>query len=225
MVVLAANKLKKIRRLRIALVESDPIRLLGFRALLESNPTLTLLVASIAEIAIHADIDMVLIGDRCGQPLLATISGVKAMRPDLPVIVIGASTDYEVIFNVIVSGAKGYVLEDTPSSELARAIQAVSGGSVWIPRRVLSMFVERAITQQDRIRSRVNSSLTEREKQVLNMLVTGLSNKEIGAPLGIVERTVKAHIARMMLKVGARNRIELSVQAVACSLVSVPLNC
>ena len=93
---------------------------------------------------------------------------------------------------------------------------------MWIPRRVLSMFVERAITQQDRIRARVNSSLTEREKQVLNMLVTGLSKKEIGAPLGIVERTVKAHIARMMHKVGVHNRIELSVHAVAHSLISVP---
>jgi biotin operon repressor len=54
------------------------------------------------------------------------------------------------------------------------------------------------------------------------MLVAGLSNKEIGEPLGIVERTVKAHIAKMMRKVGVQNRIALSVHAVTYSLVSSP---
>jgi DNA-binding NarL/FixJ family response regulator len=56
------------------------------------------------------------------------------------------------------------------------------------------------------------------------MLVAGLSNKEIGEPLGIAVRTVKAHIAKMMRKVGVHNRIELSVHAVAHSLVSLPAN-
>jgi len=74
------------------------------------------------------------------------------------------------------------------------------------------------------MRSGADGALTDREKQVLNMLVTGLSNKEIGAPLGIVERTVKAHIAKMMRKIGVHNRIELSVHAVANSLVSLPSN-
>ena len=69
-----------------------------------------------------------------------------------------------------------------------------------------------------------NEAITDREKQVLTMLVTGLSNKEIGAPLGIAERTVKAHIAKMMRKIGVHNRIELSVHAVAHSLVSLPAN-
>ena len=65
---------------------------------------------------------------------------------------------------------------------------------------------------------------TDREKQVPKMLVVGLSNKEIGEALGIVERTVEAHIAKMMRKVGVHNRIELSVHAIAHSLVSLPAN-
>jgi DNA-binding NarL/FixJ family response regulator len=56
------------------------------------------------------------------------------------------------------------------------------------------------------------------------MLVAGLSNKEIGRPLGIVERTVKAHISKMMRKVGVHNRIELSMHAVTHALVSLPAN-
>jgi DNA-binding NarL/FixJ family response regulator len=211
-------------KLRIALVESDPLRSVGIRSLLAAETNLTLISASLPEIATLTSIDIVLIGDRRGQNLLDTISGLKAMRTDLRIIVIGPSTDHEVMLNVIVSGAKGYVFDGAQPSEFVQAIQAVSRGSVWVPRRVLSIFIERAITLQNRVKYRVNGHLTDRERQVLNMLVTGLSNKEIGAPLGIVERTVKAHIARMMHKVGVHNRIELSVHAVAHSLVSVPAN-
>ena len=74
------------------------------------------------------------------------------------------------------------------------------------------------------MRARGNEAITDREKQVLKMLVTGLSNKEIGLPLGIVERTVKAHIAMMMRKLGMHSCIELSVHAVAHSLVRLPAN-
>jgi DNA-binding NarL/FixJ family response regulator len=67
-------------------------------------------------------------------------------------------------------------------------------------------------------------SFTHREKEVLEMLVAGRSNKEIGAPLGIGERTVKAHVAKLMRKVGVQNRIALSVHAITNSLVFVPSN-
>jgi DNA-binding NarL/FixJ family response regulator len=86
------------------------------------------------------------------------------------------------------------------------------------------MFIELATTQPKRMSPGANEVITEREKQVLNMLVTGLSNKEIGEPLGIVERTVKAHIAKMMRKVGVHSRINLSVHAVTHSLVKLPAN-
>ena len=83
------------------------------------------------------------------------------------------------------------------------------------------MFIELATTQPKRM---PGANVTEREKEVLKMLVAGLSNKEIGEPLGIAERTVKAHIAKMMHKVGVHNRIELSIHAVTHALVSLPAN-
>ena len=63
-------------------------------------------------------------------------------------------------------------------------------------------------------------TFTDREKEVLEMLVAGRSNKEIGAALGIEERTVKAHVAKLMRKVGVQNRIALSVHAITHSLVT-----
>jgi DNA-binding NarL/FixJ family response regulator len=65
-----------------------------------------------------------------------------------------------------------------------------------------------------------HTTLTPRQRQVLQMLVAGRSNKEIGAPLGIEERTVKSHVATLMHKVGVSNRIALSVHAITHSLAS-----
>jgi len=211
-------------KLLIAFVESDPLRLVGFRALLESELDLAIISASLPEIANQANIDAVLIGDRPGQNLFDIIPNLKVMHPNVPIIVIGPSTDDKIILNAIVCGARGYVFDGTPPSEFARAMRVVCHGSVWASRCALSMFVDLAINQPRHMRFGANEAITEREKEVLEMLVTGLSNKEIGAPLGIVERTVKAHIAKMMRKVGVHSRIELSVHAVAHLLVGSPAN-
>jgi DNA-binding NarL/FixJ family response regulator len=208
--------------LRIALVESDPLRLVGFHALLESESDLEIISVSLPKIAVQANIDVVLIGNRPGYNLFDTMFNLRMMCPHLPIIVIGPATDDETMLNAIVSGAKGYVFEGAAPSEFAQAIRTVSQGSVWASRRVLSMFIELVNTQRKRMLSRESGAVTDREKEVLTLLVSGLSNKEIGAPLGIAERTVKAHIAKMMRKVGVHNRIELSVQAVSRSLVCSP---
>ena len=70
-------------KLLIALVESDPLRLVGFRALLESELDLEVISASLSEIGIQANIDLLLIADRAGQNLFDTISNLKVIRPNL----------------------------------------------------------------------------------------------------------------------------------------------
>jgi DNA-binding NarL/FixJ family response regulator len=210
--------------IRAVIVEGDPLRLVGFHALLESESDLEMMFTALPDIASQATIDVVLIGDRPGQNLYDTMANLKAMHPSLPIIVIGPSTEDKTILNAIVSGARGYVFDGAAPSEFAQAIRTVSQGSIWAPRRVLSMFIELAIRQRNGMLPGGNGTITDRERQVLQMLVAGLTNKEIGGPLGIVERTVKAHIAKMMRKVGAHNRIGLSVHAVTHSLVGVPAN-
>ena len=83
-----------------------------------------------------------------------------------------------------------------------------------------SMFIERVSSSPGRIFPAGRVTFTDREKEVLEMLVAGRSNKEIGAALGIEERTVKAHVAKLMRKVGVQNRIALSVHAITHSLVT-----
>jgi len=186
--------------LRVALIESDPLRSVGFLALLESEFDLELMAASLPEIVSQSNIDVVLIGDRSGQSLFDIVSHLKMVRPDLPVIVTGPSASDEIILNAIMCGAKGYVFDGAPPSEFARALPVVGKRPVWVPRQVLAMFVELALTQQKGMLPGANA-IASREKEVRCWRRD--SNKEIGTPICIAERTVKAHVAKMMRKVGA----------------------
>src|SRR5262250_350311 len=206
--------------IRIAVVESDPLRFVGFRALFDSEPDFELVSAALPDIAVMQDVDLVLLGNRSGQNLFDVMASLKAARPDLRIIVTGAGMDEETILKAIAAGSKGYVDEAASPSEFVQAIRVVNQGSVWAPRRVLSMFIERVSSAPGRIFPAGRVTFTDREKEVLEMLVAGRSNKEIGAQLGIEERTVKAHVAKLMRKVGVQNRIALSVHAITHSLVT-----
>ena len=206
--------------IRVAVVESDPLRFVGFRALFDSEPDFELVSATLPELSVEKAIDLVLLGSRGGQNLFDQMATLKAARPDVRIIVTGAGIDEETILKAIASGAKGYVDEAATPSEFVQAIRVVNQGSVWAPRRVLSLFIERVTSSPGRIFPAGRVTFTDREKVVLEMLVAGRSNKEIAAALGIEERTVKAHVAKLMRKVGVQNRIALSVHAITHSLVT-----
>src|SRR5207253_3015444 len=180
--------------IRFAVVESDPLRFAGFRALFDSEPDFELISASSPDIVAQQNIDLVLLGNCYGQNLFDVMSCLKAPRPHLRIIVTGSGMDEETILKAIAAGAKGYVDEAAPASEFVQAIRIVNQGSVWAPRRVLSLFIERVTSSPGRIFPAGRVTFTDREKEVLEMLVAGRSNKEIGAALGIEERTVKAHV-------------------------------
>jgi len=212
--------LAKKTPIRIAVVESDPLRFVGFRALFDNETEFELISATLAEIGTVSAIDLILLGNRTGQNLFDVMASLKAARPDLRIIVTGSGMDDETVLKAIASGAKGYVDEAASPAEFVQAIRIVNEGSVWAPRRVLSLFIERVSSSPGRIFPAGRVTFTDREKEVLEMLVAGRSNKEIGAALGIEERTVKAHVAKLMRKVGVQNRIALSVHAITHSLVT-----
>jgi len=208
--------------IRIAVVESDPLRFVGLRALFDSEPDFELISASLPDIGPHQNIDLALLGNCHGQNLFDVMSCLKAPRPQLRIIVTGSGMDEQTILKAIAEGAKGYVDAAASPADFVQAIRIVSRGSVWVPRRVLSMFIERISNAPRRILpADQNVAFTDREAEVLKMLVEGRSNKEIGTPLGIRERTVKAHVAKLMRKVGVENRVALTVHAITHSLVSL----
>ena len=218
----AATKTSPVKKpvIRIAVVESDPLRFVGFRALFDAESDFELISASMSEISALEGINLILLGNRNGQNLFDVMASLKATRPDLRIIVTGSGIDEETILKAIASGAKGYVDEAASPAEFVQAIRIVNEGSVWAPRHVLSMFIERVSNSPGRVFPAGRVTFTDLEKEVLEMLVAGRSNKEIGSALGIEERTVKAHVAKLMRKVGVQNRIALSVHAITHSLVT-----
>lgn len=214
---MTASKKPKIH---VAVIESDPLRFVGFRSLFENEPELELVAASLAEVTTSPTLDVVLLGSRNERNLFDIMAGMKAARPGLRIIVTGSGMDDETILKALAAGAKGYVDEAASPNEFTTAIRIVHQGSVWAPRRVLSIFIERVTSSPGRIFPAGRVTFTDREKEVLELLVVGRSNKEIGAAMGIEERTVKAHVAKLMRKVGVQNRIALSVHAITHNLVS-----
>lgn len=201
-------------------MESDPLRFIGFRSLFDTERDLELVACSLTELSSRSDIDIVLLGSRNGQNLFDLMASMKAIRPDMRIIVTGSGADNETILKAVTAGAKGYVDEAASPADFIMAIRIVNQGSVWAPRHVLSTFIERVTSSPGRIFPAGRVNFTDREKEVLELLVAGRSNKEIGSALGIEERTVKAHVAKLMRKVGVQNRIALSVHAITHQLVT-----
>lgn len=208
--------------IHVALVENDPLRFVGFRALFEAELDFELISSSLPEADTQQKIDVVLLSEHSNQKLFDAMSRLKSTHPFAGIVVAGSGMNEETILNIFMSGARGYVDTAASPSDFVRAIRTVSQGSVWAPRRLLSSFIERVSSLPAHHVPAGHTSLTNREQEVLEMLVAGLSNKEIGFPLGIGERTVKAHVSKLMRKIGAQNRIELSVHAIKHSLVSAP---
>jgi DNA-binding NarL/FixJ family response regulator len=203
----------------IGILEEDPMRLVGFQSILGQVPDFRVTPMSMAEIAAHPHIQLGLLRNP-SQRFDEIMDTVKLFMPAVRLIVTGTDLNEETILHALARGAKGYVNEAAPSSELIRAIHIVHSGSLWVSRHVMSRFIERTSDSTGARSGFGCSVLTSREKQVLTMLVEGRSNKEIGEPLGIEERTVKAHVSSLMRKVGVTNRIALSTHAIHHSLVS-----
>ena len=215
--ILAKNPL-----IRIAVVGSDPLQFVGFRAVFHSERDFELISSSLPDLGAQQNLDLVLLGDRSSQNLFVVMANLQATRPSLRIIVIGSGLEDEFILKTLAFGAKGYVDASASSPDFAHAIRTVSQGSLWVPRRVLSMFVERVNSSPGHLFHGDRPDFTGRQREVLELLVGARSNKEIGVALGIEERTVKAHIGKLMQKNGVKNRLELSVHVVTHSLVSFP---
>lgn len=204
--------------IRIALIESDPLRLIGLRSILTSEADFEILAHTLATVQRERDGLIILLGARSNQDVCAGIVELQRGIPQARIIVTGSSGEDEEILQAITAGAKGYVHEAAAPAEFKQAIRAVHGNLIWAPRRVLSMFVDRSTVTQGSAPS-PSPTFTERELDVLRLLVEGCTNREIGIALGIEIRTVKAHVARLMNKTGAKNRIKLSVCVIQRSLL------
>jgi DNA-binding NarL/FixJ family response regulator len=202
---------------RIGLLAGEPIRLAGLRTIFDEppapdRPQLLPVVGTIQELLANPALDYLVVDLNSSSDGLDTLETVRRARPGVRQIVIGPEHDDQLVMDAIVAGARAYLDSSAGPHTVRMAIDVVVNGSIWAPRRLLSKLVDRLLGVPDtNIAGRLH--LTARERQVLELILLAQSNREIARQLGIEERTVKAHVGRLMRKTGADNRIELSMRA------------
>ncbi len=160
---------------------------------------------------------LIVIDATCTELLFELIDAFQKVQPSVRLLVVGLEDDLAYVEGVIGAGAKGYLTHGASEPEIRMAIGIVLDGSVWAPRKVLARLIDRGMAEQRK--EKKVPALTPREKDVLRKLGTGSSNKEIAAELAIDASAVKAHVGRLMRKVGVTNRTALSVEATRLKLL------
>ncbi len=201
----------------VGIISTDPLRLLGLQAIFAAHGFAEAIPLS-GPGALQAHRFPLIVIDAAGtEHLFELLAAFRSSRPKLNLLVIGLLNDPAYIERVIGAGAKGYLTHAARESEIHMAIDIVLDGSVWAPRKVLARLLDRA--QQEPTAAPATPSFTQREAEVLQLLVTGHSNREIAQLLHIDEGTVKAHVGRLLRKVGVANRTALTVQTLSRKLL------
>ncbi len=204
------------QRVRVGIVAGDPLRAVGLEAILKGHAAVEPVLADLPSALADSSLQALLLDDRFdGEDATFVVGRLHRERPDLKLIVLGEAPDFEYIQAAIDAGARGYLLETTTEAEIRTAMDAVLAGSVWAPRKVLARLIGAGrVPSENGVdeRASVVRMLTARERQVLELLISGSSNREIGRALGIDEVTVKAHLGRMLRKTRCKNRVELTLR-------------
>lgn len=140
---------------------------------------------------------------------------VRDTSPGTAVLVLTSFDEDEELFEVLSAGACGYLLKDTRPDRIIHAIRAVADGQAVFDSAVAS----RVITGRPRVDAALESSLSEREIEVLGLMSKGLSNREIAQTLWIGEATVKTHVSHILRKLGQTDRTGAVLTAVKAGLV------
>ncbi len=209
--------------IRILIADDQELVRTGFRKILESEPGLDV-VAEAADggEAVEAVLlyrpDVVVMDVR--MPRLDGIEATREVSGIARVLIVTTFDLDEYVFEAIRAGASGFLLKDAPAEDLIRAIRVVAEGqSLLAPsvtRRLVEEFARRPRPAE---RPAALSELTPRELEVLGLLARGLSNVEIAAELVVGDATVKTHVARILQKLGLRDRVQAVVLAYEAGLV------
>ena len=214
--------------IRVGLADDQALVRTGFAALLDAEDDMRVTGQAAngedaVRLAMREQPDVLLMDVR--MPVLDGIEATRriAGRPDLASVHVVILTTFELdeyIFEGLRAGAAGFLLKDTDAAELIRAVRVVAGGDA-----LLSPAVTRRLIAEFSVRARRPRSvpglaeLTPREREVVRLIGSGLSNEDIAARLYVSQSTVKTHAGRAMMKLAARDRAQLVVAAYEAGLV------
>jgi DNA-binding NarL/FixJ family response regulator len=217
---------------RVLLVDDQPLLSLGFRLVLEAQPDITVVGEAgdgVQAVAMTRALrpDVVLMDVR--MPVLDGIAATQRIVEEggpARVLVLTTFDLDEYVYAAIRAGASGFLLKDVPPADLITAIRAVATGHAVVAPAVTRRLLDRfAPHLPDPATGRTPSDeltavLTAREREVLDLVARGLSNAEIAAALTLSEATVKAHVGRLLTKLGLRDRVQIVVFAYENGLVT-----
>lgn len=202
-------------KIRLLLVDDHLVVRIGLRSLLEMQPDLTVVAeaasgaAALKEFARHQP-DVTLMDLRMPEMDGAeTTTAIRALSPEARILVLTTFDTDEDIFRALQAGACGYLLKNTDSEPLLKTIRAVHAGTYQLPAAVAARLAQRQAAPE----------LSPRERQVLELIVKGRSNKEIGSALGVAENTVKNHVKVILDKLGVQDRTQAATTAIQRGIV------
>lgn len=146
---------------------------------------------------------------------IETLKIVKETYPSVKVIILTTFNEDEYVFNGLKFGADGYILKDSNSKEIIKAIKAACEGNMLLHSQVSSKIskvlssMDQSSMNENRIKEQLSNRLTPREIEVVELIMQGKSNKQIGSELFLTEGTVKNYTSRILDKLELNNRTEL----------------
>jgi DNA-binding NarL/FixJ family response regulator len=214
-------------KIRVLVADDQTLVRTGFRVILEAEGDIE--VVAEADTGVEAirqaqmvEPDVILMDIR--MPELDGLSATEEIlrHPDPPTIVVLTTFDQnEYVYRALRAGAAGFLLKDAPSTRLIAAVRAAATGDSLIEPSITRRLVERFVdTTRPQGLPRELAALTERELDVLRLVARGLSNAEIAAELVVAETTVKTHVARILTKLGVRDRVQAVVVAYETGFVT-----
>jgi DNA-binding NarL/FixJ family response regulator len=213
--------------IRVLICDDQSLVRAGFRLVLENHPDIEVVgEASNGEEAIHSagrlEPEVVLMDIR--MPQLDGIAATRAITARYParVLVLTTYDLDEYVYDALQAGASGFLLKDTPPTQLVDGIRAIAAGEALlaptVTRRLIAEFAR--VGPATRGRPTALDELTPRELEVLRLLARGLSNAEIAERLVVGDTTVKTHVAHVLGKLGLRDRVQAVVLAYESGLVT-----
>jgi DNA-binding NarL/FixJ family response regulator len=210
--------------IQLLLVDDQSIIREGLRSLLEAKSDLTVVgEAENGQIAVDMALalqpDVVLMDVR--MPIMDGVAATRTLTqqsPQIKVIVLTTFDDDEYVAQALRWGAKGYLLKDTPSNELADAIRAVHKGYTQFGPGLVEKALSGPMPMITEAPPPELTQLTPREQEVLQLIAKGYSNREIAQQLYISERTVKNHVNSLLRQLNLRDRTQVAILAAKWSV-------
>ena len=170
--------------------------------------------------------DVVLVDiDLPGMNGIALVRELVARLPDGVVIILTGSSDEDHLLRAVRAGAAGYLTKDLSPEALARAVKGAVEGDLPMPRRMAARVIRELLGSERRRKSAPgpgDSGLSIREQEVLALVIEGLTDRAIGARLGISSRTVGHHLGRILAKLGVSSRVQAAGLAYDKRFLEIP---